>query len=105
MYARVTVLEIDTTRVSVDAALETYLEKALPELRKQNGYEGIYMLSTPEGRGLVMTLWSTAEAADVSSPVGFYADVLSEFVTVFKAPPGRECYQVRFADVPAPTGA
>lgn len=105
MYARVTMLEIDTTRVSVEGALQTYVERVLPEVRKQSGYEGIYMLSTPDGEGLVMTLWSDEASADASSPVGFYADVLASFVTLFKSPPGRERYEVRYSEVPAPVVA
>ena len=101
MYARVTMLEIDTTRLSVDAALKTYVENVLPDVKAQPGYEGIYILSTPDGKGLVLTLWSTEEAADASSPVGFYADVLEQFVTLFKSPPGRERYHVDYVEAPA----
>lgn len=102
MYARVTLLEIDTERVDVDSALALYREQIVPELRQQPGYEGTYVLATPEGRGLVMTLWATAEAADSSAPTGFYADVLARLVTLFRSPPGREHYEVRYVDlVPA----
>lgn len=102
MYARVTMLEIDTTRIGVQDALKTYVDSVLPDVRSQPGYEGIYMLSTPEGRGLVLTLWASEEAADASSPAGFYADVLEKFVTLFKSPPGRERYEVLYTEVPAP---
>lgn len=102
MFARVTILEIDTTRISVEDALHTYVQTVLPDVRQQPGYEGIYMLSTPEGRGLVMTLWASEEDAEASSPVGFYADVLEQFVTLFKSPPGRERYEVLYTEVPAP---
>ena len=101
MYARVTMLEIDTARMSVDAALRTYVDTVLPSVKEQPGYEGIYMLSTPEGKGLVMTLWASEEEADAASPVGFYADVLEQFVTLFRSPPGRERYQVDYMEVPA----
>lgn len=98
MYARVTLLEIDTERVGVDDALSLYKEKVLPDLRQQPGYEGAYVLATPEGRGLIMSLWNTEEAADASAQSGFYADVLARFVTLFRSPPGRERYEVRFVD-------
>lgn len=102
MYARVTMLEIDTTRMSVEAALKTYVDAVLPDVKAQPGYAGIYMLDTPEGKGLVMTLWDSEEAADASSPVGFYADVLEQFVTIFKSPPGRERYRVEYVEAPVP---
>ena len=51
MYARVTLLEIDTVRVDIDAALELFRSEVLPQLREQDGYEGVYVLTTPEGKG------------------------------------------------------
>jgi hypothetical protein len=102
MYARVTMLEIDTARMSVEAALKTYVDAVLPDVKSQPGYLGIYMLDTPEGKGLVMTLWDSEEAADASSPVGFYAGVLEQFVTIFKSPPGRERYRVEYVEAPVP---
>lgn len=99
MYARVTLLEIDTERVDIDSALAMYQQQVVPELRRQPGYEGTYVLSTPEGRGLIMTLWATEEAANSTAPTGFYADVLARYVTLFRAPPGREHYQVRYVDL------
>ena len=102
MYARVTMLEIDTARVSVETALKTYVDNVLPDVKAQPGYDGILMMSTPDGKGLVVTFWATEEAAEAASPTGFYADVLEQFVTLFKSPPGRERYQVDYAEVPAP---
>lgn len=102
MYARVTILEIDTTRLSVNDALHVYIDQVLPDVRAQAGYEGIYMLGTPEGKGLVMTLWSTEEAAEASSPTGFYASVVEQFITLFRSPPGRERYEVMYSEAPTP---
>jgi hypothetical protein len=102
MYARVTLLEIDTTRIGVDAALRKYVDEILPVTRQQPGYEGIYMLATPDGKGLVMSLWATEDAAEASAGPGFYSDVLASFVTLFRSPPGRERYEVVFSDVAAP---
>jgi len=102
MFARVTMLEIDTMRVSVDEALRTFVETALPDLRQQPGYEGIVMLSTPEGKGLVVSLWAGEQEAEASSPEGFYAEVLAKFVTFFKSPPGRDRYEVLYTELPAP---
>lgn len=102
MFARVTLLEIDTERVTVADALQTYESEVLPEVRRQSGYAGVYVLSTPEGKGLVMTLWSTEEQASADGRAGFYEDVLARFVTVFRAPPGRERYEVALAEAPVP---
>ena len=101
MYARVTQLEIDPLRSSVDDALELFESTVVPMLVDQPGYAGAVALVTPEGKGLVSTFWDTEEQADASPENGFYSDVLSKFVTVFRAPPGRERYEVVFAQWPA----
>ena len=63
MYSRVTLLEIDTVRVDMDSALELFRERVLPQLREQNGYEGVYVLTTPDGKALIMSLWETEDDA------------------------------------------
>jgi heme-degrading monooxygenase HmoA len=74
----------------------------LPALRRQPGYEGVYVLTTPEGRALLMTLWASEEAAEAGSPDGFYSEQLARHATLFRAPPGRERYEVSFAETTAP---
>lgn len=102
MFARVTLVEIDTERVPVEDAVRMYEADVVPELRQLPGYQGVYVLSTPDGNGLIMTLWSTEEQAAAGAESGFYADVLSRYVTLFRSPPGRERYQVVLAEAPAP---
>ena len=103
MFSRVTLLEIDTVRVGVDEALELFKEHVLPKLREQEGYEGVYVFGTPEGKGLLVSLWATEEAAEASAESGFYAEALAQFMTLFKSAPGRERYEVLHADAPALT--
>ena len=104
MFARITLFEIDTLRISVDAALERFKELIVPEMRKQEGYEGAYLMRTPEGKGLVMTLWSSKDAAAVGVTSGYYDEQLAKFVPLFRAPPGRDQYEVVFVEVPGMTG-
>ena len=104
MVARVTLAEIDPVRMSVDAAVELFKATVVPALREQDGYEGIYVLATPEGRALVMSLWSDDEAAEAGVASGFYAEQVERFVTNYSAPPGREHYHVVVAEAPAKTG-
>jgi hypothetical protein len=98
MYSRVTLLEIDTLRVAVDDAVALFKEQVLPALREQEGYEGVFVLATPEGKGMLVSLWATEEQASVGE---FYASTLERYATLFRAPPGREHYRVALADVPA----
>ena len=102
MYARTTLLEIDTLRVSLDEALELFEAAVMPRLREQPGFSGLYALTTPEGRAMLISFWESAEEADAGAESGWYPEVLSEFTTLFRAPPGREHYEVRVAVPPRP---
>ena len=50
MFARVTLFEIDTLRINLDDALEQFKKLIVPEARKQQGYEGMYVMRTLETR-------------------------------------------------------
>ena len=73
MVARVTLAEIDAVRMSIDSALELYRTSVMPALHAQDGYEGCYVLTTPEGKALVVTFWSDEDAADAGLESGHYA--------------------------------
>jgi heme-degrading monooxygenase HmoA len=104
VYARTTLLEIDTVRISLDAALAQLETVVLPRLREQPGFRGLYALSTPEGRAMLISFWDTAEQADAGAETGWYPEVLDEYTTFFRSPPGRERYEVRLAVPPATAG-
>lgn len=103
MFARVTLLEIDTVRVSVDDALAIFEEEVMPGLRQQPGFSGVYAMSTPGGKALLMSFWEEAEQAEVVENA-WYSTVLEHYLTIFRAPPGRESYEVRLAEPPPPPG-
>lgn len=100
MYSRVTLLEIDTVRVRIGSALELFRERVLPRLREQDGYEGVYVLTTPDGKALIMSLWETEEAA-AGDHGRFYDEQIEQYLTLFREPPGRERYEVSLADAPS----
>jgi heme-degrading monooxygenase HmoA len=102
MYSRVTLLEFDPLRFDLAEALERFHQLVLPELRRQPGYEGAYLLANDEAKGAVMTLWTSKEDADAALKSGFWAAQVERFVTLFATPPGREGYEVVFAEAPAP---
>jgi hypothetical protein len=101
MHARVTLLEIDTMRATVPAAVALFEREVLPELQAQEGYRGVLVLATPEGKAALVSFWDTEEQADTGPVSGFYAEALARYVTLFAAPPGRERYEVLVADIPA----
>ena len=102
MVARVTLAEIDAGRLSVAKAAEIFEESVLPELRDEPGYEGCYVLTTPEGKALVVTFWTDEEAAEASLASGLYGAQVQKFVTLIRSAPGRESYDVSVAEAPAP---
>jgi hypothetical protein len=101
MYARLTLLEIDTMRTSMAQALEQFEREVVPRLREQDGYRGVFVMTTPEGKGALVSLWDTAEQADIQGEQKFYAEALTRFATLFRSAPGRERYEVAYFDEPA----
>jgi hypothetical protein len=97
MYSRVTQLDVDTLRYGIDEALEIYEREIVPRLHEQEDYAGAYVLMTPEGRALLITFWETEEAAQATP---LYLELISTYATLYRSPPGRESYEVRYADAP-----
>jgi heme-degrading monooxygenase HmoA len=103
MVARVTMAELDPVRMSVEEAAEVFRDSVVDALRRQDGYEGAYVLVSPQGQALALTLWRDEAAADAGLAGGrsFYEEQIAKFTTIYRSPPGREQYDVVVADVPA----
>ena len=102
MVARATMAEIDPVRGTVEDAVGLFRESVLPALHEQPGFEGVYVLFSPEGQALVLTFWDTEDAAEsgIAGSRSFYREQVDKFVTVYSAPPGRETYDVLLAEAP-----
>jgi heme-degrading monooxygenase HmoA len=98
MYSRVTLLEIDTVRIGVEDAVAYFRAEVLPRVREQAGYQGVVVLATPEGKGMIISIWETEEAAEAAA--GLASQAVEESIALFRSPPGREYYEVAFADTP-----
>ena len=61
-----------------------------PALHEQPGYEGSYVLLSPDGKALVLTFWATEADADagLAGARSFYAEQVDKFATVYRAAPG-----------------
>jgi hypothetical protein len=99
MYSRVTLLEIDTLRTTVDEAVALFEDEVLPDLREQDGYEGVVVLANPDGKAMLVSVWETEDDAVASAE--FARGALEQFVTLFRSPPGREQYEVMLAELPS----
>jgi hypothetical protein len=99
MHARVTLFEIDTLRVGLDDALALFKERILPRLRQQPGCEGVLALETPEGKGQLISFWTTEAAAAASIESGFYDEQIADFTMFLRQPPGREHYEVVYQEL------
>ena len=100
MFARVTLFEMDLKKLDVEAALERFKGLVLPDLRVQPGYQGLYVLHTKEGKGLLVSLWDSEESADAGISSGYYDRQMAKLITLFKEPLGREHYQVVYSEIP-----
>jgi heme-degrading monooxygenase HmoA len=103
MIARVTTAEIDPVRMGVAQAIQIFRDSVVPALHEQDGFEGVYVLLSPEGKVLALTFWENEEAADagLAGSRSFYAEQIEKFVTIYRSPPGRETYEVPIAEAPA----
>jgi len=99
MFARVTLFEIDTLRIPIQDAEKLFDEQVVPLLQQQPGFSGFYVMRTPEGKGMVLSLWSTEHAAQSGIESGYYQQQLAKFVTFMRQPPGREHYEVVRAQI------
>jgi heme-degrading monooxygenase HmoA len=103
MFARVTFFGIDTLRISPDDALELFKELVVPETTKQEGYQGMYVIRTPEGKGMIISFWSSEEAAMSGVLSGYYDEQVRKFLSFYGSAPGREHYEVVLEDMPGKT--
>jgi heme-degrading monooxygenase HmoA len=105
MFARATLFEIDTLRISLDDALELFKQVVLPALRDQSGYKGLLVMRTPEGKGMLVSLWETEHDAEAGIESGYYSEQVSKFLMFTRQAPGREHYEVVYDEVGARAGA
>lgn len=101
MYARVTLIEVDPVRIGVDEAVTLFRDQVLRRLAAEPGYRGVQVLANPDGQGVLISFWDTPEQAEAEGDQGLYPELLAEYVTLFRAPPGRSSYRVALTDTNA----
>ena len=104
MYARITIFHVDPEDVDLDIAQGVFERLVVPEMRKQFGYEGCYLLRTEHGRGAVLSLWESEDAVVASETSGYYAEQLAKLMPLLGRAPGVATFRVAFADHPVTDG-
>ena len=102
MVVRATEAEIDVVRSNPADAVKVIEESVVPALHGQEGYLGLYVLLSEEGKMLVLSFWESDEAARATRLSGFYEAQLAKFsdVVFYRQEPGREAYEVVVAETP-----
>jgi heme-degrading monooxygenase HmoA len=102
MVVRATEAEIDVVRTIPSDAIALFEQSVVPALRGEEGYEGCYVLLSEEGKMLVLTFWSSEEAAAATRHSGFYQEQVEKFaeIVTYRQEPGRETYDVVLAEAP-----
>ena len=91
MYSRVTRGEAGCLRIDADAAVKGVPPGGCCRSCAPRPGAGVYVMVNGYREGMVMTLWADAQAMEASTPLA--SEAIEQFVTVFRAPPGRERYE------------
>ncbi len=102
MIARVAVGEIDVVRTNLEDAVDVMRTSVVPALREQNGYQGMYLLLTEQGKALAVSFWKTDDAAEAGMETSrrLYEPEIEKFTAIYRSPPGRETYRLALVDTP-----
>ncbi len=92
MFARVTFTQVKEDKV--DEAVKVTNESVLPAAKSQKGFHGAYLLTQPEGKAIMVSMWETEEDAIANENSGYYQEQLAKFKDMFAAPPVHEGYNV-----------
>ena len=100
MYASVMQFKVDFRGDDFDNAQAAFERTVLPEMRRQPGYEGCYLLKTGRGAGLLISLWEDEAAAQTSGHPGPLLDQKAALRPLLGKVVGEQTYQIAFADHP-----
>ena len=92
MFARLTITQTKIDKL--DEAVKVTKESVLPAAKSQKGFRGAYLLSQPNGKAIMISLWETEEDAIANEKSGYYQEQLAKFKDMFTAPPVHEGYNV-----------
>ncbi len=100
MHARVTHFDVVVSEEVFGQAQRAFERQVAPEMRKQTGYGGCYLMRTRRGKGLLMSLWESDDPLDAGDTHGFYERQLALLEPLLGGHPSTESYQIDYADHP-----
>lgn len=92
MHARVTTVYLQPEKTAEATAL--YQNSVMPVVTAQSGFKGAYLLTSPSGAGLSITLWDSEAEGQAYEATGAYREQVSKFAAFFTAPPSLAVYDV-----------
>lgn len=92
MHARVTTVYLQPEKSAEATAL--YQGSVVPVMTAQAGFKGAYLLTSPSGAGLSITLWDTEAEGQAYEASGVYREQVSKFAAFFTAAPSLAVYDV-----------
>jgi heme-degrading monooxygenase HmoA len=101
VYATVLNFTVDFRGDDFDTAQTAFERAVVPEMRKQNGYEGCYVLRTPKGSGMLVMLWEDRASAIAAERSGPFAEQMQALIPLLgETSADAQRYDVAFADHP-----
>ena len=101
VHATVLNFAVDFRGEAFDSAQTAFERAVVPEMRKQNGYEGCYVLRTPKGGGMLVMLWEDRDSALAAERSGPFAEQMQALIPLLgKTTADAQRYDVAFADHP-----
>jgi quinol monooxygenase YgiN len=95
MYARVISAQVDPKQL--ERLVEIVRDDSLRGSREHRGFRGAYgLVDRSNGRGMLITLWETAEDLEDVEASGYLAHALSQVMGYLHGPAVRETYEVAF---------
>jgi heme-degrading monooxygenase HmoA len=93
MYARLTIMQVDTERI--DEGIELYRDSVIPAAKSQKGFCEISLLvDRQKGKAISIALWESEEDAIANEESRYYQEQLVKGAQFFTKPPIREGYDV-----------
>ena len=96
MFARVMSTQVHPERL--DHMIEIIRNSSLGDSQQQSGFNGVYgLVDRSSGRGMIITLWESAEDLENAEASGVLSHALSQVLGCMRGPAICETFEVAVA--------